>query len=199
MGLIESLAQHPDHGQAVISALARTLGSRRNGGAEAEPQPDLQTPDGTLVYSAPQLAQWHQWNQRKFEQQIDQRLQPLQDREQERQATERLTQARSEAMDRMGKVIAPYKQLLPDWDTHKPKLLEKSQAFLKEGYDAQTSLGLAVISVLNDTVAPAKAASQQQQLMASAVAKATGATSVPGRPLSVVCRVRKILRKRLVA
>lgn len=178
VGIIEQLAQHPDHGSAVISALARTLGSRRN--QDQEPQPDLQTPDGTLVYSAPQLAAWHQWSQRKFEAQIDQRLQPLQEREQERIATERMTQARTEAMERMSKVIAPYKQLLPDWDKHKPKLLEKSQEFLKEGYDAQTSLGLAVISVLNNDVVPARAASQQQQLMATAVAKATGATSVPG-------------------
>ena len=180
VGLIESLANHPDHGQAVISALARTLGSRRNGGGDAEPQADLQTPDGTLVYSAPQLAAWHQWNQRKFEAQIDQRLQPLQQRETERVAQERMSQAKSEAMQRMGKVIEPYKKLLPDFDRHKPKLLEKSQELLKEGYDAQTALGLAVISVLNSDVLPARSASQQQQLVAQAVAKATGSTSQPG-------------------
>jgi len=178
VGLIESLAAHPEHGQAVISALARTLGSRRN--ADQEPQADLQTPDGTLVYSAPQLAAWHQWNQRKLDAQIDQRLQPLQEREQQRVASERMTQAKAAAMDRMDRVIAPYKQLLPDWDSHKPALLAKSKELLAEGYDAQTALGLAVISVLNNTVAPARAASQQQQLVAAAVAKATGATSVPG-------------------
>jgi hypothetical protein len=181
VGLIDTLANHPEYGNAVISALARTLGSRRGAaGADAEPQADLQTPDGTLVYSAPQLAAWHQWQQRKFEAQMDQRLQPLQAREEERVAQERMSQARGEAMDRMSKVIAPYKQLLPDWDRHKPALLQKSQEFLQEGYDAQTSLGLAVISVLNTTVAPQRAASQQQQLLATAVAKATGSTSQPG-------------------
>jgi len=180
VGLIDTLANHPEYGNAVISALARTLGSRRGVAADAEPQADLQTPDGTLVYSAPQLAAWHQWQQRKFEAQMDQRLQPLQAREEERVAQERMTQARSEAMDRMSKVIAPYKQLLPDWDRHKPQLLAKSQEFLQEGYDAQTSLGLAVMSVFNSTVVPARAASQQQQLLATAVAKATGSTSQPG-------------------
>jgi hypothetical protein len=188
VGLIESLANHPDHGTAVISALARTLGSRRGAVGDAEPQADLQTPDGTLVYSAPQLAAWHQWQQRKFEAQMDQRLQPLQAREQERVAQERLHAARGEAMTRMSKVIEPYKQMLPDWDRHKPKLLEKSQAFLQEGYDAQTALGLSVLSVLNDTVVPARAASQQQELVAQAVAKATGSTSAPGTAVAGVAK-----------
>jgi uncharacterized protein YejL (UPF0352 family) len=180
VGLIESLAQHPEHGNAVISALARTLGSRRNGGGDAEPQADLQTPDGTLVYSAPQLTAWHQWQQRQFQQQIDQQLQPLQQREQERVAQERVSQARAEAMDRMGKVIAPYKELLPDFDRHKPALLAKSKALLAEGHDAQTALGLAVMSLMRDTVLPATTAQSQQSLMAQAVAKATGSTNAPG-------------------
>jgi len=187
VGLIESLANHPDHGTAVISALARTLGSRRGAAADdVEPQADLQTPDGTLVYSAPQLAAWHQWNQKRFEQQIDQRLGPLQEREQARIAQERLESAKAEANQRMSKVIEPYKKLLPDWDRHKPKLLEKSQAFLQEGYDAQTSLGLAVMSVLTSDVVPARAASQQQALVAQAVAKATGSTSQPGTAVAGV-------------
>jgi hypothetical protein len=180
VGLIESLAAHPEHGTAVISALARTLGARRTAADDAEPQADLQTPDGTLVYSAPQMAAWHQWNQRKVDQQIDQRLQPLQEREQQRVASERVQQARSEAMDRMSKVIAPYREALPDFDRHKPALLKKSQELLKNGFDAQTALGLAVVSLINDTVLPARAASQQQQLVASAVAKATGSTNAPG-------------------
>jgi hypothetical protein len=78
--------------------------------------------------------------------------------------------------------------MLPDWDRHKPKLLEKSQAFLQEGYDAQTALGLSVLSVLNDTVVPARAASQQQQLVAQAVAKATGSTSAPGTATAGVAK-----------
>jgi hypothetical protein len=180
VGLIASLANHPEHGTAVISALARTLGSRRGGAGEEEPQADLQTPDGTPVYSAPQLAAWNAWNQRKFEAQIAQQLQPLQQREQERVATERMTQAKAEASERMSKVIEPYKKLLPDWDRHRPALLEKSRSYLEEGYDAQTALGLAVMSVLNETVLPAKTAMSQQQLVASAVAKATGSTSAPG-------------------
>ena len=71
--------------------------------------------------------QWHQWNQRKFEAQIDQRLQPLQERENERVASERMTQAKAEAMERMSKVIAPYKQLLPDWDTPQARSSSRSR------------------------------------------------------------------------
>lgn len=179
VGLIEGLASHPDHGNAVISALARTLGSRRSAGEDSEPQADLQTPDGTLVYSAQQQARREQWVRRQIEQQIDQRLQPLQAREQQRVAQERVTQAKAEAMTRMGKVLEPYKQMMPDFDSHKPALLEKSRAYLEAGHDAQTALGLAVTAVLHESL-PKRAAQSRDQLVAQAVAKATGSTSPPG-------------------
>lgn len=176
-GLIEGLAQHPDHGTAVRSSLARILGSRRGAAEDTEPQADLQTSDGTLVYSAPQLAKWQAWQSKRLEAQIAQQLQPLQQREQQRIAQERLTQAQTDAQTRMSKVLEPYKKLLPDFDTHRPALREKSQAFLAEGYDAQTAIGLAVLSVINEKVRPAEAAQSRDQLAREAIAKATGSTS----------------------
>jgi hypothetical protein len=80
----------------------------------------------------------------------------------------------------MAKTLEPYRALLPDFDTHKPALREKSQAYLAEGHDAQTALGLAVLSVLNETVIPHRTAQSQQQLTEQAIAKATGSTSAPG-------------------
>jgi len=183
VGLIQELAAHPDHGNAVISALARTLGSRRQSQPaveEQEPQPDLQTPDGTLVYSAPQLAKREQWMRKQIASELDQRLQPLQQREEQRVAQERQTQAERDASERVSKMIAPYKAMLPEFDKHKPALLEKVQGYLKEGHDAQTSMGLAVLSVINTNVMPARAAESQQQMVAQAVAKATGSTTPPG-------------------
>lgn len=181
VGLIQGLANHPDHGQAVISALARTLGSRRNQAVEdQEPQPDLQTSDGTTLYSSAQQAKREAWLRRQVESSIDQRLQPLQQREQQRLAVERRSQEQTAANERMAKVLEPYRQLLPDFEKHKPALREKTTAYLAEGYDPQTALGLAVGSILHSTVTPARVAESQQQLVAQAVAKSTGSTSPPG-------------------
>lgn len=185
-GLLEGLAQHSEHGTTVRSQLARMLGARgrqpatTDAAPESEPQADLQTPDGTLVYSAPQLAKREAWARQQIERAIEQRLQPLQEREQQRVAQERLTQAQASANERMAKVLAPYKQLLPDFDKHRPVLLEKSKGYLAEGHDAQTALGLAVLSVFNDVVLPTRAAASQQTLVEQAVAKSTGSTSTPG-------------------
>ncbi len=183
VGLIEGLAAHPDHGHAVISALARTLGSRRSQAPAAqdqEPQADLQTTDGTPVFSAPQQAKWQAWQRQQIEASIAQQLQPLQQREQQRLAAERVAKGQADADARMAKVVTPYKQMLPDFDTHKAALWEKSQAYMAEGHDASTALGLSVLSVLNETVMPARTAQSQQQMVAQAVAKSTGSTSAPG-------------------
>lgn len=186
VGLIQGLAEHPDHGQAVISALARTLGSRRGQAAQdQEPQADLQAPDGTQVYSAERLAQIRAYDRQQIlkevDQRFDQRVQPLQQREQQRLAVERQTQETQAANDRMARVLEPYKQLLgPHFETHKPALRTKTAEYVEAGYDAQTALGLAVSSILHSTVTPARVAESQQQLMAQAVAKSTGSTSPPG-------------------
>jgi hypothetical protein len=193
IGLIEGLAQHPEHGQAVMSGIARALGSRRQQASETEePQADLTTPDGTLVYSAPQQAKREAWFRQQLEGAIDQRLQPLQQERDERLAYARVEQAKADATSRMEKVIEPYRKLLPDFDKHKPVLWEKASGYLQDGHDAQTALGLAVLSVIQGQVLPARVAESQQQLLAQAVAKATGATTPPGtapsapakRPLS---------------
>ena len=182
--LIQEGISHPDFGPQIVSALARTLSSRR--GAQPpvdnqEPQADLQTPDGTLVYSAPQLAKREAWLRQQLDASIDQRLQPLQQREQQRIASERQATEWKAANDRMSKTLEPFKQLLgAEFETHKPALLEKSQAFMAEGHDARTALGLAAAHVLRDVVLPARTAQSQQQLVADAVRKATGSTSAPG-------------------
>ena len=180
VGLIEGLASHPEHGPAVISALARTLGSRRSQAVEdQEPQADLQTPDGTLVYSAPQLAKREAWVRKQLDASIEQRLQPLQQREQQQIARERQTEAVKAANDRMAKVLEPYKAL-PEFEANKPAIRAKAEALMGEGHSAETALGLAVVQVLREVVMPSRAAQSSQQLLADAVKKATGSTSAPG-------------------
>lgn len=180
--VIRELSAHPEMGPLITSALARELGSRRGQQApqtDQEPQADLQTADGTLVFSAEQLAKREAYQRQRLMQEVDQRLTPLQQREQQLAAQEQYRAATSAANDRMSKVLAPY-QALPEFTEHKAEIAAKTQTFLGEGYDAQTALGLAVTTVLREVVMPARTAQSQQQLQAAAVAKSIGSTSAPG-------------------
>jgi hypothetical protein len=182
VGLVNELANHPNYGPQMISALARTLGSRRNqpqADASEEPQADLQTADGTLVYSAPQLAKREAWLRQQLLGEVDQRLQPLQSREQQHQVQEQQRQAQKAAHDSMSKVIAPYLQI-PEFKEHRPAITAKWQALVGDGYDAVNALGLAFTSVLRETVLPSRTAQSQQQLTATAVQKSLGSTSGTG-------------------
>lgn len=181
VGLVEGLANHPDYGPQMISALARTLGSRRGQPSHAseEPQADLQTADGTLVYSAPQQAKREAWLRQQWLGEVDERLQPLQQREQTHQAQEKARVARQGAHDAMSKVVAPYLQI-PEFVEHRPAITAKWQALVADGADAVNALGLAFTSVLRETVLPSRTAHSQQQLTATAVQKSLGSTSGPG-------------------
>lgn len=180
---VNALVQHPQYGQPVISALARALGSRRGQGQPAvedqEPQADVQAGDGTLLYSAEQMAKREAWQRNRLLAEVDQRLQPLQTREQQLAAQEKHAAATKDAMTRMGKVLDPYKAL-PEYEEHKDAIAERTATLMKEGHDPATALGLAFTQILREVVLPKRAAQSQQQLTAQAVAKATGSTSIPG-------------------
>lgn len=186
VGLIEVLAQNPEYGQQVISALARTLGSRRGQGqpahvvAEEAPQADLQTADGsTRLFSEEQQLKREAYLKAEWMKEVDQRLTPLQQREQAAQAEEKRAAAWKDANDRMGKVLAPYKAL-PEWNENKKAIAEKAQALMKEGHSAETAVGLAVTTVFREVVLPSRAAQSRHDLVAQAVAKSTGSTTAPG-------------------
>ncbi len=183
VGLFRGLSQHPEHKQAVISELARMLGAQRGQQAQPdqEPQADFQLPDGTPFYSAPQQAKREAWLRQQMEASIDQRLQPLQAREQQRLAVEKRDEAWKAANERMSKALEPVKQMLgDDFEKHKPILREKQAEFVAQGFDSGTALGYALSHVLRDVVMPSRAAQSQQQLVADAVRKSTGSTSAPG-------------------
>jgi hypothetical protein len=44
---------------------------------DAEPEPDLQAGDGSLVYSATRLKEWREWNNKQLRQEFQQELQPI--------------------------------------------------------------------------------------------------------------------------
>ena len=180
--LVNELSSHPQYATEVISALARTLGARRGqSAAEEEPQADLVTADGqTHVYSAEQQAKREQWLQRQWLKQVEERLSPLQQREQQAQERERYEGAVKDAHTRMSKVLEPFKAL-PEFKTHQKAIAAKTQAFMEEGHDPQTALGLAVANVLREVELPNRTAQSRNELVAQAVAKSTGSTTVPGQ------------------
>ena len=180
--VIRELGSHPEFGPLITSELARMLGARRGQTApetDQEPQADLQTADGTLVYSAEQLAKREAWARKQLMSEVDQRLQPLQTREQQAQAQERYTAATKDASDRMSKVLAPFQQL-PEFQEHKPAIAAKVKTLLEEGVEPGAAVGLAFTQVLRETVLPSRTAQSQQQLVSQAVAKSIGSTSGPG-------------------
>lgn len=103
VGTIAALTQHaasdPQMAQALRSHMARLLATRTPQ-ADPEPEPDLQTGDGTPVYSAKQLREWQAWNAKRLTQSLDGKLKPfeqmaqmLQQREAQATATTTVTQA----------------------------------------------------------------------------------------------------------
>lgn len=83
--LAQEMEADPAQQKAYRSYLAREL-ARRSAAEAQEPQPDLVAENGVPVYSAPQLAKWHQWNTTKQRAELDARIAPL---EQDRQAREK--------------------------------------------------------------------------------------------------------------
>lgn len=83
--LIEQSKDDPQ----IAALLGRSLAGRRGQKAEDEPQPDLQTAEGELVYSAKQLKAWQDWNMRKLMGEVEQKYAPLvQSHEQTQKAQE---------------------------------------------------------------------------------------------------------------
>lgn len=177
--LLQEFAAHPTYGPQMASWFGQGSQGSPGQAAYAEPGPDLQTNDGIQVYSAEQQAKREAWFRQQIDRSIEERLSPLQDREHSTQVQERLAMATRDAHTRMSRVLAPYASD-PEFVAHRPAIAVKVQDLLEEGLDPATALGVAYASVLRETVLPSRTAQSQQQLMASAVAKATGATQAPG-------------------
>ena len=109
--LLTQLEADPQHAQALRSHAARMLGTRKQAepAADPEPEPDLQAPDGTLVYSANRQREWREWNNKQLTSTLtksfEDKLQPLQHVAQTFQAREKQAQAFTE----VGTVLAQYR------------------------------------------------------------------------------------------
>lgn len=195
--LIAEGMANPEISPAVAAAAARALAGRRGQAQpqqadEPEPQADLQLPDGTPLMSAQRLAEWRQWNDRRLMAQLDQKLAPIQDREQKIAAQEKYQAAFADAKGRMSQVLAQY-QSRPHFAEHKAAITAKTKTLMESGIDAVTALGVAYATVIEETVLPAKASAAKQALVTQAVEQSKGSTAPPsavmpssqGRPRSM--------------
>jgi hypothetical protein len=175
---------NPDLAPIVAQAAARALAGRRGQqqpqqAEEPEPQADLQLPDGTPLMSAQRLAEWRAWNDRRLMAQFDQKLAPIQQREQKIAAKEKHDAAFADAKGRMKTVLERY-QSRPHYAEHKDAIREKTVALMNEGVDAVTAIGAAYAEILETVVLPARASAEKQALVQQAVEKSKGSTAPPG-------------------
>ena len=176
--IFDGLTQHPEFGPAILSHAARALSAQRGKAAlDEEPGPDLQSADGTLLYSADQLAKREAWHRRQIQADMAKALTPFQQREQALQQQQAFEEAKAAAGQRMGKLYDAF-AARPHFTAHKAAITDRFKAIRAEypDMDLGAALGMAYADVVETKVVP----SQQQQVVASAVAKATGRSTPPG-------------------
>lgn len=176
--LINEAVADPDMGPQIVAHLARTLGQRRT--QTEEPQPDLQTADGDLVYSAGQLQKREQWLRRQMAEEVNQRLAPI---EQERQAQAQQKQAEQQAQQTRQVVSSRLGEFSkrPGFKGNEQVIAERQQQYVDSGLDTWSALGLAYVDVYNEKELPRVQAESQNKLVQTAFAKSQASASNPGQ------------------
>lgn len=202
--ILTNASAHPELAHHVRSIAARVLGQGRSNGqpapdgtgqsaadAEAEPQPDLYQPneDGsrTLVYSAPRLKQWQEWNQRQIESRINARLAPIEQERQNAEAQRRYDEMYRNYQDEGRQLLDVFKER-----PYFAELKAGVKTFLDEKGYSQQNLSLGILHVLNTKILPSLGqteranaiADMRTQAAASSLSPKAAAASAPARPKS---------------
>lgn len=154
--------------------------------ADPEPEPDLQTADGQLVYSATRLKEWREWSNRQLtsnlKQEFQKELQPLQKVAQSVQQQE----SRSAYTQSVAGAVARMKAADPAFEKHTKDVLEQiqkdprlSKLALDDG-DPDTAIELAWARVYRDKVLPTEKKAAEQQVLANLQQRAVAGTTNPG-------------------
>lgn len=187
--LMKEYLSHPVLGQQVRSELGRALAQMRGQRPDAEdvePEADLQTADGQLVYSAQQLAKREAWRERQWQKQMEQQIAPL------KQMHQQVEQART-AQQMQQRAVSEAQRLVDHWSKqphfaeHKADIAKAQAEFVKQGTDSGTALGLAYAKVMQDIVLPKLHQQTNQSLVAQAGQKLAAsahnpAAGVPTQP-----------------
>jgi hypothetical protein len=161
---------------------------------DPEPEPDLQTADGTPVYSAMRQREWREWNNRQltgtFEQKLQKALQPLQTVAHTFQSRE------SEAAynTTVSGVIAKMEAADPTFKTHRkdvadlimndPKLRTMALGDGQQSADPETALEIAWSRVYRAKVLPGQQQQSEAQVISTLQQRAVAATTNPASATS---------------
>jgi hypothetical protein len=197
--LMREYAQNPQTAALFRAEMGRALSQMRGQKpqVEEEPQADLQTADGELVYSAKQAAKREQWLMSRMKQDFSKEFAPLQDIVRERKQQQQVRQQSEQWVQRSTPLAEELTQM-PGFQEHKTDIL-KRQAELWQQNPQTDPLKLA-FRAYRDVVPQRQQAQQeklqqstQQSLVAQAAAKvrastdnpAASAPAQPRRPKSV--------------
>jgi hypothetical protein len=174
------LQNHPTYGPQLRSHAARTLGSRQAAQQDdIEPQADLQTEDGTPVYSAKRQAEREAWRERQWEKKFSERLAPLQETHEQMQEV-RHRELIDRASDQFAKQKIESVKALPHYDTYKAEIREKFAAMPQPQHAAEYEAMLyrAYLSV----VVPKLSQTERSKVLAEMQTKGSASTASPTRP-----------------
>lgn len=178
---------NPALSPVITAAAARALAARRGQAQptaeEPEPQADLQLPDGTPLMSAQRLAEWRTWNDQRLMREFDQKLAPIQEREQRIKAKEQYDAAFTDAKGRMAQVLDRVKSR-SHYAEHKSAIHERIKSLMDEGVSAYEAPGIAYAEIVETVVLPAKASAEKQALVQQAVERSKGSTAPPSAVMS---------------
>ena len=185
-------------------ALAAMQGFTQPAAAAVEPEPDLQSSDGTLVYSAPQLKAWQQWNEQKVMSALETRLQPMQEVAQ----TFRQEQQVAAYSSSVASVIAEMKAADPAFAEHSkavfdviqrdPDLLRIAVGDGETRANPKLAIRAAWGEVYRSTVVPSQQKTAEGTMLAHLQQRAVAgtlnpATAVPTTPKSTIGDARAAL------
>jgi hypothetical protein len=179
--LLKEYGQNPATQAAFRAEMGRALSQMRGpkpAVEDVEPEADLQTADGALVYSAAQQAKREQWLTRQWDARMQKELQPLKQTHQDAQKAK-------ESAQKLEAVKASAIEAYTEW-AEQPHFKENVKAIQAEqhrlwetGMKPEKALRQAYLTVLNRDVIPKLQSNQHQSLVQQAAAKVRASTDNP--------------------
>lgn len=189
--LDEGIADQRFADTLTTKAAAILAARRQQAKQDVEPEADLQTADGALVYSAEQSRKWQEWNTRQMERKFGEQFKPLMELQQQFASLKQRAADQEQANTIAAERGEQWKQM-PFFEDHKAAILERQQALYaeleahgKQGgkFDAVNAPWVALQQAYREVVTaqalPKLQAQQTQQMVDSAARKRAGSASDP--------------------
>lgn len=194
--MLEEAAVHPQHGDAIISRAAAILSARKKAGQEdARPEPD-QHDDKYVWYSPEQQAKLDAWKERQIEKKLMEKLQPLQQLQQQFERHQQ-TKAEAEKAAAVAEKRGAAWKTMPHFNDNKDAILKRQQELYDQskdlpGFDPTNGpwelMQQAFAEVVNTQVLPKLQTQQTEKMLASAAHKRAGSASDPAASLPATPR-----------